>query len=108
MNKWQLFEAYRRFKMFDSVERRKPLLSQWLGLGTFTAYREALDSGLMRFHDDKRPPPRCMGWLCLTEKGAGCLLQLAPEFDAVLSGMKAAGYDKSLSANFSLAGGLKR
>lgn len=108
-----LFEAYRRNDMADEHERSKPLLKRWLGLGTEAAYREALESGLMRFHDDQKPPPRCMGWLCLTETGIDALLDNAPQFAAVLEQMKRdqgqngkRAYANSYRANYMLAGGI--
>ena len=74
----QMFEAYRRAHMGDSWEKAKPLGQKWIGLGTRSAYKEALDGGYMVFHDGKTP--ECMGWLVLTPKGVDLYCQLAPEF----------------------------
>lgn len=103
-----LFEAYRRLQMQDSCEQAKPLLKKWVGLGTEAAYRPALNEGLFRFHDDRKPYKRCMGWLCLTEKGAALLQENEAEFKRLLEGMKASGYDNSIIANYTLAGGITR
>jgi hypothetical protein len=110
-----LFEAYRRNDMTESVrpnglEMQKPLSERWLGLGTEAAYRPALAAGLMRFHDGQTPPPRCMGWLCLTDAGIKEIQKHEEEFKRVLGLLKAdtttGGYACSYAANYMLAGGI--
>ena len=102
-----LFEAYRRNQMADNVERSKPLTRRWLGLGTEAAYRPALRAGLMQFHDGEIPPPRCMGWLCLTTAGVAALKRIEPECQRALASLNAdAGYQSSYVAHYQLAGGL--
>lgn len=64
-----LLEAYRRYLTSDNHEKSKMLTNRWLGLGTEAAYRPLIEMGLARFHDDRTPPKRCMGWICLTESG---------------------------------------
>lgn len=102
-----LFEAYRRNAMADSHERSKSLRHRWLGLGTEAAYRPVLEAGLMVFEDGKVPPPRCMGWLCLTEDGIKAMIARLPRFRPVLAEMlQSEPYRRSFRANFMLAGGL--
>lgn len=74
-----LREAYRR-NTADFQKFEQPLLKRWLGLGTEAEYRPAIKASLMRFHNDKTPAPRYMGWLVLTENGVDELLKLAHEF----------------------------
>ncbi len=59
-------EAIRRYCLFHAGES---LDFAWIGLGTKSEYRPALDAGLMTFHDGREPYKRCMGWLVLTKKG---------------------------------------
>lgn len=103
-----LFEAYRRNEMAKTnpSENIKPLNQRWLGLGSKSAYLPVLKAGLMRFHDGELPPPRCMGWLCLTDAGVDRMRELEPEFKKVLDEMKAQGYEKTVYAQFMLAGGV--
>ncbi len=103
-----LFEAYRRNQMADDHEKSKPLAQRWLGLGTVSAYRPALDSGLMTFHNGKRPPSRCMRWLVLTDYGIAEMKKRESEFKSILTKMKNAGYDKTLHSQYMLVGGLTR
>lgn len=107
-----LFEAYRRNAMIDSanrfeIEKAKPFTKRWLGLGTEAAYRPAIRAGLMVFHDGKTPPPRCMGWLILTKKGAIAYKEhenrLSTKWKSIL---KDPDYQRSLLAHYQLAGGL--
>lgn len=98
-----LTEAHRRIKNGDRHEKSKPILQKWVGLGTAAAYRPMLKLGLMRFHDYKTPPPRCMGWLCLTVKGLKQLRILQKEQKAHL---KSVCEEKSLENQYMLAGGL--
>ena len=101
-----LFEAYRRNDKVDAHEKGKPLTQRWLGLGTAAAYRSAVDAGLMQFHDGYIPPPRCMGWLCLTDKGVKEMAKHAAEFQRVLHALKEdSDYQRSYIANYQLAGG---
>lgn len=84
-----LFEAYRRNEMcLDTHEHSKPMTQRWLGLGTEAAYRPVLDAGLMRFHDGRTPPKRCMGWLCLTEEGVEILKAHEAEFQEKLEQLR--------------------
>ena len=101
-----LFEAYRRNAMARTHDRAEPLLQRWLGLGTASAYATALNAGLMRFYDGQTPPPRCMGWLCLTEAGIAEMEAHAKEFAAVLEDMKQHGYSQSIIGQYMLAGGI--
>lgn len=101
-----LFEAYRRNRMADACERLKPLTARWLGLGTEAAYRPALKAGLMVFHDGQTPPPRCMGWLCLTPAGVNAMQHKEKKFSFYLRRMRKAGYDSTILANFMLSGGI--
>jgi hypothetical protein len=101
-----LFEAYRRDDMADARERSKPLHERWLGLGTEAAYRPAIEAGLMRFHDGRTPPPRCMGWLVLTPAGISTLWGLRREFEEQLAGLKRTRYPQQLRAQYQLCGGL--
>jgi len=103
-----LFEAYRRSEMVDSHENREDLKNRWLGLGTEAAYRPGIEAGYFVFHDGRTPPRACMGWLVLTDKGIKAMTQLKNEFKMHLKEMKKAGYDKTLRANYSLAGGFAR
>lgn len=104
-----LFEAYRRNDMarHDSWERQKPLTTRWLGLGTESAYRPLLTAGLMRWHNDRPPPKRCMGWLCLTKQGAKALYKHRHDFKQALTTMKAqADYSRSYYSQYMLMGGI--
>lgn len=101
-----LFEAYRRNHMADTWEQNKPLTKRWLGLGTYTAYKPILNAGLMRWHNGKQPPMRCMGWLCLTTAGASALQEYEKEFSTILAALKTVGYDRTLKAQYTLAGGI--
>lgn len=103
-----LFEAFRRHEMcLDAHERSKPMTQQWLGLGTEAAYRPALKAGLMRFHDGRIPPKRCMGWLCLTDEGFNILKVHETEFQEKLEKLK---IDNWLSqySSYNLYGGITR
>lgn len=99
-----LFEAYRRYKMYTGT--RLPITEQWLGLGTEAAYRTMINAGFMKFFDGVTPEPRCMGWLVLTKKGVKILHEYENEFKERLEEMKKLGYEKSILANFQLAGGI--
>lgn len=66
-------EAIRRYISFHKGE---PIRTAWLGLGTESFYRDAINDGLMTWHDGKTPPRRCSGWLVLTEKGEKIFLQM--------------------------------
>ena len=101
-----LFEAYRRNMMEGSFEENKPIQRRWLGLGTEDAYRPAIDAVLMVFHDGRTPPPRCMGWLVMTEKGVKALQEHEDEFKVVLDEIKERGYEKTYLSQYMLAGGL--
>lgn len=105
--KFLLFEAYRRNDMADDWEKSKPLNQRWLGSGTEAAYRPALNTGLMRFHDGKTPPPHCQGWLCLTQQGIMELEKYEQEFKRALDDLKAdSDYKRSYRARYMLAGGI--
>ena len=102
-----LFEAYRRNDMADGHERAKVVTNRWLGLGTEAAYRPAIQAGLMRWHDGRTPPVRCMGWLCLTEKGAETMAAMAADFARALADIKRdTAYQDGYKSRFQLAGGL--
>lgn len=106
-----LFEAFRRNQMdieSKGHEYNKPILSRWLGLGTEAAYRPVLNSGLMRFFDGRTPYKRCMGWLCLTPLGLEVMNENTKEFKQYLNSCKEQGYDNSILANYSLAGGITK
>ena len=104
-----LFEAYRRNDMADSYEKAKPMNKRWLGLGTEAAYRPAIKAGLMRFFDRRTPPPRCMGWLVLTDDGIKVYESLEEGFSEVMEDIKQnTNYSKSYTANYILMGGLSR
>jgi hypothetical protein len=107
--KFLLFEAYRRNEMRDSHENSKPLNKRWLGLGTAAAYKPALEAGLMTFHNGRTPPPRCMGWLTLTDAGIEEMKKSQREFSAVMQDLhKKTKYDESYQAHYVLAGGFTR
>jgi hypothetical protein len=100
-----LFEAYRRSEL--GHDRSKLITQRWVGLGTSSVYRPGIDAGLFVFIGDKIPEPRCMGWLVLTEKGVTALLDNIGEFVDELRRLKGdAAYNRSISANFQLAGRL--
>lgn len=80
-----LFEAYRRNNMADHFEKTKRLSQRWLGLGTAAAYRPVIQAGLMRFYNGRTPPPRCMGWLCLTEQGIKKMQEHEEEFKGFIN-----------------------
>ena len=102
-----LFEAYRRNDIADTHEKSKPLSQRWLGLGTEAAYRPAIQAGLMQWHDGRTPPPRCSGWLVLTEAGITAMTDHAEEFSRCLSRLKQdSDYQRSYRASFMLAGGI--
>jgi len=102
-----LFEAYRRNAMSNPLEARKPLLKRWLGLGTEAGYRPILKAGLMRFHDDQAPPPRCMEWLCLTPAGIAAMERHTTEFAQALQALRSdPHYQSSYAANYMMAGGV--
>jgi len=103
-----LFEAYRRNNIEHSTEQGRPIEERWLGLGTDAAYRQMIDSGLMQFHNNHIPPTRCMGWLVLTNLGIKAIKEYESEFKEILDGMKRSGYDRSILANFQLAGGITK
>ena len=67
-----MIEALRRYCMFHPGE---PLHQAWIGLGTEADYRPAIKDELMKWHDNKQPPPRCAGWLVLTEKGQEVIMR---------------------------------
>ena len=100
-----LFEAYRRSKLFNNSKRSKSILQQWLGLGSKSAYKSALNAGLMRWWNDKLPPKYCTGWLCLTEKGLGAMQSCEEEFEKTLT--KATIYKGSYQERFALMGTLR-
>jgi hypothetical protein len=106
-----LFEAYRRKEMLtkDAHWQGEPLERWWVGLGTAAAYRPAIRAGLMRFHDDRPPSPRCMGWLCLTPAGIVALAHHEDLFARRLSDLKSRPeYQWSFVSQYQLAGGLTR
>ena len=106
-----LIEALRRNEMFvrnnDRHELLKPMYRRWLGLGTLSAYKAALDEGLMQWHNGTVPYPRTQGWLTLTPKGVRALRQVKPEFEWRLADANAAGYQRTFHSQYQLAGGLK-
>jgi hypothetical protein len=61
-----LVEATRRYSRFHFG---CPLTKAWTGLGSATAYREAVQAGLMEIAT--QPNPGYMTWWRLTERGAG-------------------------------------
>lgn len=65
-------EAIRRNKLF-SHQLQENLHERWLGLGTEAEYRPVIKAGLMKFFNGNPPPPRCCGWLVLTDKGIAAL-----------------------------------
>ena len=99
-----LFEAYRRNQMKD-IHGTHPLTKRWLGFGTASAYEPIIKAGMMRFHNGQIPPPRCMGWLCLTASGVVALEKHEAEFASLLENLKAEGYEQSVSAQYVFAGG---
>lgn len=104
-----LFEAYRRLDMIstDYIQEGKPITKRWVGLGTEAAFRPAIEAGLMHWFDDEQPPPRCKGWLCLTELGVTVLWDHRAEFEKMLQGLKEdSRYQRSTVSQFTLAGGL--
>jgi len=105
-----LFEAYRRNDMarFDKSEQAKPLHRRWLGLGTAAAYRSVIQAGLMTFHNGNIPHKRCMGWLCLTDKGIIAMKTLAAKFrfQEQIDLKSKYDYKKSIEFNYMLFGGL--
>jgi hypothetical protein len=103
-----LFEAYRRNDMADAHERSKPLGDRWLGLGTETAYRPALEAGLFRFHNGVTPHARVMGWLCLTNAGVAAMEGHQKEFKKALTALKKTVYKDSYVSQYQLAGGIER
>jgi len=94
-----LLEAFRRNSMKHSYELSKPILCRWLGLGTEAAYRPVLQAGLMRWWDGRKPAKRCMGWLCLTEKGLEVLFDSYPEFQRDLEYRSKKPFDNYVLAN---------
>jgi len=60
-----LNEAYRRYVDFHYG---KSLETAWTGLGTFTDYKRAFESGYMTYAT--APNPRYVTWWRLTPKGA--------------------------------------
>ena len=92
--------------MADVVEKSKPLDQRWLGLGSLSAYKPAIEDGLMTWHDGRVPPQRCMGWLVLTKKGIATLRDHESEFKDVLNAMKINGYGRTLYAHYMLMGGV--
>ena len=62
-----LLEAMRRYTRFHPGEDPT---KAWTGLGYYTDYKPVLSTGLMEWCASGKPPPRCMGWLRLTEAGA--------------------------------------
>ena len=100
-----LFEAYRRNQMLDPHKNAQPILDRWLGLGTYSAYKPALDAGMMVFCH-RKPQPRCAGWLHLTALGEKTMNEHATEFKDVLAILEENGYNNSVRANFMLAGEL--
>lgn len=67
-----LLEALRRYCSFHPGEL---LTEAWVGLGTESPYRAAVEGGYMTYHDGKKPFKRCSGWYVLTEKGARIVKQ---------------------------------
>lgn len=64
-----LLEAYRRWiNDIGGSNPNTPLGEKWLGLGTKTTYKSALDDGVMQWVYGT-PHPRTMGWLKLTTTG---------------------------------------
>ena len=105
VQKFLLFEAYRRNQIPDTHEQAKPLGLRWLGLGTASAYREVLDAGLMTWAASV-PQKRCMGWLRLTEKGIEVFKDHEAEFKEIMDRMNNSGYQKTLHAQYHMAGGI--
>ena len=103
-----LFEAFRRNEMAntDPHWEGEAVTRRWLGLGIEAAYRPAIEAGLFMFHDGRTPPPRCMGWLCLTEAGAKAMQEHEAEFRDALEDMKRCGYEDNVYAHYTLAGGI--
>lgn len=100
-----LLEAYRRSKMFSPHERSKPILQQWLGLGSKSAYKSALNAEVMRWWDGKPPFKYCTGWLCLTKKGLEAMQQCEKEFKEIIDNAKR--YKESYQERYMLMGTLK-
>jgi len=69
-----LCEALRRYTRFHQGETlNNP--NCWVGLGSATAYKQAIAEGYMRHATDFGgrdigPRPRATGWFALTDKGA--------------------------------------
>lgn len=64
-----MIEALRRRGRFGRIDGRwQAITAQWTGLGTPTAYKDAVKYGLME--RSKNPVSRGMDWWTLTEKGA--------------------------------------
>ena len=80
-----MFDAYRRRDILKYKDI--PITQQWLGLGSQSVYRPALEKGLMRWAIEE-PPKRCQGWLCITENGLELLDELSPEFGKSLKEIK--------------------
>lgn len=99
-----LYEAYRRNDMADSCDRISSLQDRWLGLGTRTTYKPVLEAkggALMAWVST--PPPRCMGWLHLTERGVKALKQHEEEFKEALATLKTnKNYTQSYKAHYVL------
>jgi hypothetical protein len=66
-----LREALRRWQRL-APPGGDTLTTAWLGLGYRSEYKPALTAGLMQYVGAP-PPPRVMGWLVLTDKGAAFL-----------------------------------
>lgn len=62
-----LCEALRRQTRFNMRDRKYPLAFAWLGLGTYTTYKPAIDAGLMTYVH--KPNPGHAQWWKLTEAG---------------------------------------
>ena len=98
-----MFEAYRRNDMANIRQDPRTLTERWLGLGTISAYRPAIDKGLMRWIDGPAPHKYCRGRLVLTTSGAVLLQELSTEFNKILCKMKDdKRYITALSTNYQL------
>ena len=72
-------DAHRRRGIHKN--RPKDELMEWVGLGTKTAYKDALKEGYMEWACGV-PTPRCMGWLRFTKKGLAKYKEILPEIEA--------------------------
>jgi hypothetical protein len=85
---YMLCEALRRYTRFHQGKALNDP-NCWVGLGSATAYKQAIAEGYMRHGtsyggQDVGPKPRIDGWFALTDKGA-----------AIVQGWMDAGYSFS-------------